>query len=186
MVPSWVNSSGARSVCVPPLPERWGGGFGSRPSLSAPSALGFIPLGWGQCPMDGAGRRVPPRRLWDGVLVAGHSLSLWKPACSRQTHWCVRGVRARPRREQRGRVLMDWGKLRHGAGQTQVLPLPAGGGDTDLSPSPLCPMALRVCLGGTHRGPHPPRARRLSCARRLAWGGRWGRETPRSGMLRAL
>ena len=114
-----------------------------------------VPRGWKR---DGAGCRFPPRRLWDGIFAEGRLLSLEKPSGSRQTP-LARGGKP---------VLMGgegpWprvfgGKLRHGAGQSPVLPSPSHGrwrghGDASVTVSGLSHGSEGVLGFGTHTHTH--------------------------------
>lgn len=162
MVPSWVNSSGARSG--PPSPSD--GGFGSLMSFLPPatSALGRIPPGSGQSTRggtwlprvwkaDGAGCRVPPQWLWDGVFLwrgtrFPSKMMLWaNSACGQggEGPWL--------------RVLGET-EARHGAEPGSALACPWWVAGTWLCwCHRLLPVLWRqgragIWVGG-HRGPHP-------------------------------
>lgn len=190
-----------RAVC-PPLPERWG--FRVSPVVSAsPASPAFCHLCFGVNPSRTrtiwAGRDVGSLRMevgWCWVLLPtpvtlgwvffaeGHSLSLGKSCCSRQTLLACGGKPVLT--GGRGAVALCFlGKLKPGGGQSWVLPSPGHGrwwghgyasvtvpclshggegmlgfGGHTQGTSARLALACRAVLG----------RRWLSCARRLAWG----------------
>lgn len=194
----------------PPLPERWG--FRVSPVVSAAPALSaFCHLCFGVNPSRmrtiRAGRDVGSPRMevgWCRMLLStsaalgwgfcGGMLAFPQKTILLRANPAYRWEQACPYRGRGAAVSCFGGKLRHGGGQNRVLPLPSRGRAAPASPSPLCPMAARACWGleGGTQGTSPRLAlarravsgrRRLSCARRLAWGGgslpRCSRRDPR-------